>query len=53
VTTLSSTPGIYTTRRDTTLRVDALLRKYASTYYDEEARKKHDTAFTERFEKRD
>ncbi len=39
--------------RETYLRLDALLRKYAPTYYDEEARKKRDTACAERFERRD
>jgi len=39
--------------RETYLRLDALLRKYAPTYYDEEARKKRDAAYAERFEKRD
>jgi len=39
--------------RESYLRVDTLLRKYAPTYYDEEARKKRDAAFAERFKKRD
>jgi hypothetical protein len=39
--------------RESYLRVDALLRKYAPTYYDEKARKKRDAAFAKGFEKRD
>jgi hypothetical protein len=39
--------------RESYLRVDGLLRKYAPTYYDEEAKKKRDAAFAKRFEKRD
>ena len=39
--------------RESYLRVDALLRKYAPTYYDEEAKKKRKAAFAKRFEKRD
>ena len=39
--------------RESYLRVDGLLRKYAPTYYDEEAKKKREAAFAKRFEKRD
>jgi len=39
--------------RESYVGVDALLREYAPTYYDEEDRKKRDAAFAERFKKRD